>query len=358
MTLDILIPHYKESELTVKRLLDSINNQQGINFKYIKVIIVNDGDEVILSKDFLEQYKFKINYVINKHGGVSVARNKALELSDADFVMFCDSDDMFSDSIGLWQIFANLSEDVDVFRPTFLAEIPTDNKMLAEQFPRLQERLQETQLIKNHVFTDFFVSVQPGQDGLFGVADTYLHGKVFKRQFLVENDIKFPENLTFNEDNYFCKIALMMSKKFLTYAQPYYLWKYNQNSVTKAFSNPADVDIRTFDQGVRSTDLMVQKLISAGARFLQTVPRLIYINVLAPAGQFMAYKAFNDPSNSVYRKNGITCLKTFWQKWKAYCEMLTAEDYNILYKQVVTELPLLNGLTLQQLQDWIKENLE
>ena len=354
MTLDILIPHYKEPEFIVKRLLDSINNQQGINFTYVKVIIINDGNEVILSKDFLDQYNFKINYIINKHGGVSVARNRALELSDADFVMFCDSDDMFSDSTGLWQIFANLSKDVDVFRPTFLAEIPINNKILVEQFPQLQE----TQLIKNPVFTDFFISVQPGQDGLFGLADTYLHGKVFRRQFLVENDIKFPESLTFNEDNYFCKIALMMSKKFLTYAQPYYLWKYNQNSVTKAFSNPADVDIRTFDQCVKSTDLMVQKLVSGGPRFLQAVPKLIYINVLAPVGQFIVYKAFNDPGNSEYRKNGIACLKAFWQKWKAYCEALTFEDYNVLYRQVITELPLLNRLTLQQLQDWIKENLE
>ena len=94
--LDILVPQYKEDETVISKLLDSIALQQGINFDDIGVIIVNDGTDVILSDDFLKKYKFDIKYIKAEHKGISETRNRALDESEAEYVMFCDDDDMFS----------------------------------------------------------------------------------------------------------------------------------------------------------------------------------------------------------------------------------------------------------------------
>lgn len=49
MTLDILIPQYKETDEIIKPMLDSIALQQNVDFKDIGVIIVNDGSDVFLN---------------------------------------------------------------------------------------------------------------------------------------------------------------------------------------------------------------------------------------------------------------------------------------------------------------------
>ena len=53
--LQILIPQYKETEEVIKPLLDSISIQQSVDLKNeVGVIIVNDGTDVHLSKEFLD----------------------------------------------------------------------------------------------------------------------------------------------------------------------------------------------------------------------------------------------------------------------------------------------------------------
>ena len=87
MKLDILVPQYKETKEVVKPLLDSIALQQLVDFRDIGVIIVNDGSDVFLDEDWLNSYPFKVTYHKNEHLGVSGTRQKALDLSKADFVM-------------------------------------------------------------------------------------------------------------------------------------------------------------------------------------------------------------------------------------------------------------------------------
>ena len=104
MKLQFLIPQYKETQEEVKPLLDSIAIQQNINFSDIGAIIVNDGSDVLLDEDWLKSYPYKIEYYKNEHLGVSATRNAALDKATADYVMFCDADDMFFNACGLWMM--------------------------------------------------------------------------------------------------------------------------------------------------------------------------------------------------------------------------------------------------------------
>ena len=102
---NILIPQYNETEKDISHLLDSIAIQQNIDFNEIGVLICNDGSDILLSEDFLKSYKFDIQYFKEPHKGVSATRNFLLDKSDAEYVMFCDADDMFYNACGLWIIF-------------------------------------------------------------------------------------------------------------------------------------------------------------------------------------------------------------------------------------------------------------
>ena len=95
MKLQILIPQYNETDEIIKPLLDSIAIQQNVDFNEIGVIIVNDGSGILLSDKLLMKYPFKIEYYIEAHRGVSATRNACLDHATAEYVMFCDADDMF-----------------------------------------------------------------------------------------------------------------------------------------------------------------------------------------------------------------------------------------------------------------------
>ena len=105
MKLQILIPQWNETDEVVKTLLDSLAIQQSVDFNEFGVIIVNDGSDIKLSEKLLKSYPYKIEYYQNEHKGVSATRNACLDKATADYVMFCDADDMFYNACGLWIIF-------------------------------------------------------------------------------------------------------------------------------------------------------------------------------------------------------------------------------------------------------------
>ena len=106
MKLQILVPQYKETDEVVKPLLDSIAIQQNVPFEDIGVIICNDGSDVFLSDELLNSYPFTVEYYKEEHHGVSATRNACLDHATADYVMFCDADDMFLSNLALYTILA------------------------------------------------------------------------------------------------------------------------------------------------------------------------------------------------------------------------------------------------------------
>ena len=111
MKLQILVPQYKETDEIIKPLLDSILVQQNVDLENdVGVIITNDGTDVKLSDKLLNSYPFKIGYYQNEHAGVSATRNYCLDKATADYVMFCDADDMFFNACGLYIVFREIDK--------------------------------------------------------------------------------------------------------------------------------------------------------------------------------------------------------------------------------------------------------
>lgn len=122
MKLQILIPQYNETDEVIKPLFDSIALQQNVPMSEIGVIICNDGSETFLTDELLQSYPFQIEYHKEPHRGVSATRNACLDYSTADYVMFCDADDMFSNMCGLWIIFREMEIGFDSITSTFIEE--------------------------------------------------------------------------------------------------------------------------------------------------------------------------------------------------------------------------------------------
>ena len=175
MLLDLIIPQYNENEEQIKYLLDSINNQKNVDFNLIDVTIVNDCSNVILSNKFLSKYKkLKITYVKNdKNTGPGLARQKGVDITDNQYIMFLDADDeLYNDNV-----LSNIIDFLKKYHPNYLV-----TNIAVEALVNGKKSL----IIKKN--KDTF---------------PWMHGKVYKRFFLEDKKIRFSEHIRHVEDTYF-----------------------------------------------------------------------------------------------------------------------------------------------------------
>lgn len=198
--LTIVVPHYHEPWETCKFLFDSIQLQHGINFDDFDVLVVNDGDDVVLDKALFEPYSYEINYVVKPHGGLSDTRNYGIEHGDSEYLMFCDSDDGFLNNYGLHLVFGAIQEGFDFMHSCFIEEQPVDGGW--KIFRRDKDLV-------------------------------FVHGKCYRRQFLLDKNLRFDTDMYFSEDSVFNKIAYHEAETRKEITTPFYLWVWNEGSTVR-----------------------------------------------------------------------------------------------------------------------------
>lgn len=232
MKLQILVPQYKETDDIVKPLLDSIEIQQNVDLKNdVGVIIVNDGTDVRLSEELLSRYTYPVEYHQAEHGGVSATRNKCLDYATADYVMFCDADDMFFNACGLYIVFREIENGgFDSLVSAFVEET--------------RDHATKTPFYINH-----------------DMDTTFVHGKIHRRQYLLDNNIRWNDSLTIHEDSYFNCLCQRLAKE-LKYSQTaFYLWKWRDASVCR--HDPKYI-LKTYNNMLDSNTALVKEFIKRG----------------------------------------------------------------------------------------------
>lgn len=292
MTLDLIVPHYKEPWETCKYLFDTIATQRGINFDDIRVIVVNDGDR-LLDEDCFAGYPYKVEYLKKQHGGVSAARNYGLDHSEADYVMFCDIDDGFLSNYGLYLVFSAMNEGFDMLVSTFIEESFTKETKLPLILPRKDDM-------------------------------TFVHGKAYRREFLMDNGLRFADDLTIHEDGYFNLVTYTVAKnsgKVRKVDTPFYLWKWNDNSVVR--SNKDDFVLKTYDHLMKVRERTCDELKKRGYDKEYRVS--VCMTVLNSYYDFQK-DAYHTAQNEKYLRQAERAFKGFWTKFnKVFKDSTNAE---------------------------------
>lgn len=105
--LSILIPAYNPS-CWLKPLLDSLREQMK-SHPNTEIIVVDDGSTQDIS--FARDYP-RTKYIRKEHGGVSSARNVAMNAASGEYIVFVDADDeVYSDYLSV--VFENMSQGYD-----------------------------------------------------------------------------------------------------------------------------------------------------------------------------------------------------------------------------------------------------
>ena len=176
MILDIIVTHYHEPYEIVKPFFDMLEMQRMVNFSDFRVILVHDGDDCKIPEISYRSFPFEFVELTIPHKGVSAARNAGMDYSDAEWIMFCDCDDSFSNRHSLSEYISALDKrDFQILWAPFYMEVGIEKhrRFLANTFDVVR-----------------------------------LVGKIFQREFLVQNNFRFNEDLWVGEDMAFMALVL------------------------------------------------------------------------------------------------------------------------------------------------------
>ena len=173
--ISIIIPAYN-AEKYLNKCLDSLINQTMNN---IEIIIVNDGSKDN-TEEIVKSYSDKrIKYYKNDNHGIGYTRNFGISKATGKYVMFLDSDDYVEKNI-CEELFNKAENDgLDLVICDFYKEYDNGKK----------EKI-ITETFKNS-------SLKDNPD----IITEYLApwAKLYKRELLIDNKIKFVENLKYED---------------------------------------------------------------------------------------------------------------------------------------------------------------
>lgn len=322
MKLQILVPQYKETDEVIKPLLDSIEVQQNVDLKNdVGVIIVNDCTDVLISDELLSRYSFPIQYHRNKeHKGVSSTRNAALDYATADYVMFCDSDDMFYNACGLYIIFREIQNGgFDSLVSAFVEE---------SRNPETKEPI-----YINH-----------------DMDSTFVHGKVHNRKYLLDNNIRWNDALTIHEDSYFNCLCQRLAGE-LKYSQTsFYLWRWRDESVCR--HDPKYI-LKTYNNMLDSNTALVDELLRRGR---QQDAMFYAVGMIYDAYFTMNKDEWLNQENLEYRHATEYRFKEYWLRYK-YIHDQISKDVKASIIMGIKNRMYGEGMILetQTFNEWIKE---
>ena len=156
-------------------------------FRDFELILVDDGstdNSVSVAKEYLEKTGTDYRLILKKNGGQSSARNTGLKESKGEYIVFIDSDDVISKDF--LEILINaFQDDVDF---TFC-----NYEFVKTQDPPIDYDERSSVFSKNEMITQF----------LKRTIGFVVPSMMFKRSFLIDNNLFFRENIRFSEDQMF-----------------------------------------------------------------------------------------------------------------------------------------------------------
>lgn len=198
----MVIPVYN-SEKYVGRCLKSVLEQ---TYKDVSILVINDGS-TDNSQQIIDEYAKKYKNIISieqKNMGVAKTRNKAIQMTNTEYIMFMDNDD-YIDKDYIETLLKN-AEDGKYDIVVCGYKRPTESGKIIKQ-----------------------VKLEDGELSKFNILSPW--SKIYRTNFLKENNLEFLDN-DIGEDIYLNFQAYTITDKIKKLDYVGYNWFYNTHSVS------------------------------------------------------------------------------------------------------------------------------
>lgn len=204
MAVNIIIPIKDTDPEFFEQCLYSLATQTKKSFMVTVVDDASTSENAIKYQKIIDKMPFEVLLHTNfMNKGPGYSRQIAMDLAPqaAEYFTFLDSDDMFYPRTVEIMLHEAKVNDADMIITDVLAEGP--HKSLVGAVP--------TEVIA-----------------------AWSTGKLYRRKYLEDNDIRFLDHIMYAEDSYFGLVAHNFTKKIFHVPEIFYYWRYNPNSVTRS----------------------------------------------------------------------------------------------------------------------------
>ena len=209
----IIVPVYKVEQY-LKRCMDSVLNQ---TYKNIEIILVDDGspDNCPALCDEYAKIDSRVRVIHKENGGLSSARNVALDTVKGDYVFFVDSDDWLAlDTLEVLSEYLEKDYDMISFQRTYLTEEKVVEK--GEKNPKDMD-------VSQYIDASFL-----------GKYDFFVTTKLFKTELF--KNVRFLEGRNYEDLEIMHRLFPGMNKVVGLDYMLYYYWKGNEGAITNTIT--------------------------------------------------------------------------------------------------------------------------
>ena len=214
--ISVVVPVYNIENYIVDTL-KSIVNQSYNDFE---LILVDDGckdNSIALAKEYLSDKQINYRIITKSNGGLSSARNEGLKNSRADYVVFIDGDDYIHVDF-LSTLSDLIKDDLDF---SFCDFQFIKKSSLFEYEKNRSEVYDRNQLMS------MFLKREIG---------FVVPSMLFRREFLIDNNLYFNEDVRFSEDQMFIWDVFLACRKAAYSYSKLYGYYVRENSIMTSSS--------------------------------------------------------------------------------------------------------------------------
>lgn len=222
----VIVPVYNSGKY-IEKCIESIINQ---TYQNIEVLIVNDGS-TDNSYSICNEYAKKdsrIKLFSIENSGVSYARNLGIENAQGKFITFVDSDDWIKSNMIDFAIEKQQQTNSDIIIWSCIKSYPNREILV----PLLNEEDQSFIDDKSYLYLKSINYFHKQDISKTAVSAGTTWCKLYKREFLLKNNLQFNPKLTRAQDTIFSINAFYMAGKISYFNEHLYHYRENEGSIT------------------------------------------------------------------------------------------------------------------------------
>ncbi len=246
--ISVVVPFYCTPETLFDRCVQSLLSENADN---VEVLVIDDGspeEKTAPLRKYAGDARVRVIYA--PHAGVSSARNRGVREAKGDWITFVDSDDYVNRDT-----FARIAAEIDQYNgdiELFYGGLETNGKVvtnttfLKEGFDygaKPEDRL----LIMKSALT--VGKIPEGYVQRFSYGAPYC--KLFRRSFLISENLFFDESVKFAEDTLFSLNVFWKASSIRYHDQFLYYYVDNAQSVTRKYRPGLSADMDVFFDKIR-----------------------------------------------------------------------------------------------------------
>lgn len=228
--ISFIVPVYKV-EKYIRNCVESLINQ---SYNNIEIILIDDGSPDSSGKvcDYYARKDNRVRVIHQDNLGVSTARNKGIEKATGKWICFVDGDDWVENRL-CETMLKYLSNELDV--------------CFFSYYDVCKEKKQ-SKVIKNGEIDfgrDDFENMQKAIFKMQGFQYTNaasIWAKLFKREFINQNELRFKENQVKSQDTLFMLYVYEYAKKGIYINKALYNYRIVRESISRKY-NPNIIEI-------------------------------------------------------------------------------------------------------------------